>query len=330
MKYMLRTVMAAAVLGTMSLGAQAAEDRANVFYYSLNDTFVNALSADMRDSAEAAGLKLSEYDATDDLAKQLTQVQTALAQNKNPLIVNPVDALNGEAVLRNARRAKVPVIFFNRKPLDKVLSSYQDAWYVGTSADMAGEYQAQILIDYLSSHPQADKNGNGQIEYVLIKGEATHQDTQQRTSSFIRTMMNSGIAGEPLYTGNADWSYSKAVNMMRELLFTHKLSEIEAIICNNDAMALGVLNELQAHGYNNGSGNFIPLIGIDALPMAVEAVSRNQMIGTVFNDRRSIAEICVKIAKAYCEGTEITEDLVNLPINNRQIEVPYVKYTITK
>ncbi len=320
---------AAVISAALCSAAQAAQDRANIFYYSLNDSFVNQFSVQVREAAAASELKLAEFDAGDDLAKQLSQVQTALSQNRYPLIVNPVDALNGEAVLRNAKRARVPVIFFNRKPSDKVLSSYEDAWYVGTNSNDAGRYQAEILIDYLNAHPQADKNHNGQIEYVLIKGEATHQDTQQRTNTFIRTMMDSGLAGEPLYTGNADWSYSKALTMMREVLFTHKLSEIEAIICNNDEMALGVLNELQAHGYNTGdSDKFIPLIGIDALPKAIEAVTRNQMVGTVLNDSRSLAEICVKLAKAYCAHQPITEDLIGLPIDGHQIEVPYVKYAM--
>lgn len=327
----LQHVLASAALISAALcgSVQAAQDRANIFYYSLNDSFVNQFSVQVRESAAAWDMKLAEYDAGDDLAKQLTQVQTALSQNRNPLIVNPVDALNGEAVLRNAKRAHVPVIFFNRKPSDKVMASYDDAWYVGTDPAQAGRYQAEILIDYLAAHPEADKNGNGQIEYVLIKGEATHQDTQQRTNTFIRTMMDAGVAGEPLYTGNADWSYTKALNMMKEVLFTHKINEIEAIICNNDSMALGVLNELQAHGYNSGdTSKFIPLIGIDALPQAIEAISRNQMVGTVLNDSRSLAEICIKIAKAYCEDKPVTEDLIGLPIENRQIEIPYVKYTM--
>ena len=153
----LQHVLASAALISAALcgSVQAAQDRANIFYYSLNDSFVNQFSVQVRESAAAWDMKLAEYDAGDDLAKQLTQVQTALSQNRNPLIVNPVDALNGEAVLRNAKRAHVPVIFFNRKPSDKVMASYDDAWYVGTDPAQAGRYQAEILIDYLAAHPEA-------------------------------------------------------------------------------------------------------------------------------------------------------------------------------
>lgn len=329
MKLVSKLALALGLCAALTGGAQAAQDKVNVFYYSLNDNFVNQLSAQLRASAEAQDLKLAEYDAVDDLSKQLRQVRAALAQGKTPLLVNPVDALNGEAVLRAAKRANVPVVFFNRKPSDQVLASYDKAYYVGSDPAASGVYQAEIMIDYLQHHPEADKNKNGQIDYVMIKGEPSHLDTQLRTSAFIRTMMDSGFAGEPLYSGNANWSYSRAIVEMQNALSTHRIDEIEAIICNNDAMALGVLNELQARGYNKGdSSKFIPLIGIDALPKAVEAVSRRQMIGTVYNDSQSMAEILVKMGKALNEGKEITEEVVDLPVVNRQIDIPYVKYSM--
>ncbi|MBO8416301.1 MAG: substrate-binding domain-containing protein, partial [Proteobacteria bacterium] len=200
---------------------------------------------------------------------------------------------------------------------------------VGSDPAASGVYQAEIMIDYLQNHPEADKNKNGQIEYVMIKGEPSHQDTQLRTSAFIRTMMDAGFAGEPLYSGNANWSYARAITEIQNALSTYRIDEIEAIICNNDAMALGVLNELQARGYNKGdSSKFIPLIGIDALPKAVEAVSRGQMIGTVYNDSQSMAEILVKMGKALAEGRAITEEVVELPVVDRQINIPYVKYSM--
>lgn len=322
-------VSAAAVLCAVT-SAEAAQTKANVFYYSLNDMFVNQLSAQMRTCADQHDVKLSEYDATDDLAKQISQIQMALLQNKDPLIVNPVDALNGEAALRYAKRAGVPVIFFNRKPSDNALASYDKAWYVGTDSAKAGEYQAEILIDYLHKHPEADRNKDGKIEYVILKGEAMHQDTQTRTSAFIRTMMDSGIAGEPLYSGNANWSYTQALEMMKDIISRNGIDKIEAVICNNDAMALGVLSELQSLGYNQQGkkDKFIPVIGIDATPRAIAAVSRGEMIGTVLNDANAIADICVKIAHAYGEGKPVTEDLVGLPIRDRQIDVPYVKYSM--
>lgn len=310
--------------------AQASDEaKANVFYYSLNDTFINNLSSKMSAAAQSLNIKITAFDAGDDLIKQLNQVEVALSNSKDPLIVNPVDALNGEAVLQYAKKAKVPVIFFNRKPSDEVLASYQDAWYVGTNAGKAGEYQAEILIDYLKAHPEYDKNGNGVLDYVLLKGEATHYDTQLRTSAFMHTMQKAGIKTKPLVVANCNWSYAQASDEMQRVNLRFGFDEVEAVISNNDAMALGALNQLQDAGYNKGdSSKFIPVIGIDATDAAVEAVMRGQMLGTVLNDAVSISEVCLKIAKAYSNEETITEDVVGYPIDNRQIEVPYVKYTM--
>lgn len=328
-------IAASALVATVPAQAAAgdAQSPVKVFYYSLNDMFISQLSTALQDRALANHIKLAQYDANDDLMRQVSQIQTALSVNRDhtPILVNPVDTQNGNASLRAARKAQVPIIFFNRKPSDEALRQYSDAWYVGTISDNAGVYQAEIVADYLKAHPEVDKNKDGVISYVMLKGESSHQDTFARSNGFVRALMDKGIKLEQLATANANWSQSMGQNSMANIITQHGIQPIELVVSNNDAMALGAIASMQAEGYNQvnskDKSKFIPVVGVDGLPAALDAVERGTMIGTVFNDYNSTADVMIRITTAYLNGEEITQELLGYPIENNSILLPYVKVT---
>lgn len=326
-------VGAAVVAQPATAASGDASSPVKVFYYSLNDLFINQLSASLQDRALANHIKLAQYDANDDLLRQISQLQTALSINRDqtPILVNPVDTKNGTAALRAARQAKVPIIFFNRKPSDEALKSYQDAWYVGTNPSSAGYYQAEIVNDYFKANPEADKNKDGAISYVMLKGEAGHQDTSARSNGFVRNLVDAGVKLKPVESVNANWSQATAQNQMVNIIERNGLANIELIVCNNDAMALGAVMALQAEGYNvpdsKDPTKFVPVVGIDALPPALDAVERGTMIGTVLNDYSSMADVMMRITEAYLNSEVVTDDLIGYEIKDKVIEIPYVKVT---
>lgn len=328
-----------ASLGFSSAASAAAADTTaedngvKVFYYSLNDLYINQLSASLQDLALSQDIKLTQYDANDDLMRQLSQIKTAMSttKNKNPIMVNPVDTQNGTAALRVAKQNNVPIIFFNRRPSAESLNTYKDAWYIGTKASSAGVFQAEIVKDYAKAHPEIDRNKDGFISYVMIKGEAGHQDTDARTNAFIRTMYadETQFKIKPVETLYANWSQNRAQNLMTNLIERTGVDAIELVVSNNDAMALGALLALQAEGYNKGDeARFIPIVGIDALPRALDEVERGTLIGTVYNDHGATADVMLRIAKAYLDGQPVTEKLIGCPVTeDHVINIPYVKVT---
>lgn len=331
------TLACAAVVPTQAAPAatDANSNSISVFYYSLNDLFINQLSAALQDRALANGIKLRQYDANDDLMRQISQIQSALVINKDgaPILVNPVDTQNGVAALRAARQNKVPIVFFNRKPSDEALSSYEDAWYVGSNPANSGYYQAEIVMDYFKAHPEADRNKDGEISYVMLKGEPSHQDTSLRSNTFVRTLLEDGVKLKPIASVNANWSQNRAQNEISTLADRGQLEQIELIVSNNDAMALGAINALQAEGYNipnipaGDHSKYIPVVGIDALPQALDAVERGTMIGTVLNDYTAVADVMIRITEAYLNGEQITDEVLGYTTREHIIDVPYVKVT---
>lgn len=305
-----------------------------VFYYSLSDMFMTQLSNALQDRALANRIKVMQYDANGDLMRQISQIQTAVSVehgDRSPIIVNPVDTQNGVAALRIAQKAQVPVIFFNRQPSDNVLSSYADAWYVGTQPVSSAHYQAEVVVKYFKTHPEMDKNKDGVISYVMLKGESGHHDTDARTNGFVRALLEQDFKLNSLASVNADWSQSKAQNKMTNIIDQVKLDTIELVVANNDAMALGAVLALQAAGYNlpntTDATKIIPVVGIDGLPSALDAIERGTMIGTVFNDYNSTADVIMRITSAYLNGNEITDELVGYPIVNHTIDIPYFEVT---
>lgn len=332
----MKKILATAALALSFLGSSNVwsnnQEQVRVFYYSLNDMYINQLSASLQDKAISSGLKLAQFDAKDDLMRQASQINTALSvknkQNFTPILVNPVDNQNGLNALRAAKQQNVPIVFFNRSPAPEALSSYKDAWYVGANTSQAGFYQAELVIEAFKAHPECDRNKDGVIDYVLLKGEPTHIETNTRSNIFVRTMLEAGFKLNPIAIVSANWSQNLAQNEMTNILNHKDVNSIELIVSNNDAMALGAIKALQAVGYNNvddPNSKFIPVFGIDALPTALDAIERGIMTGTVLNDYNSTADVMMRIVKAYMDGVEITEELLGYPIKNCTIEIPYLQ-----
>lgn len=313
----------------MSLGAVSTKPSdANVFYYSLSDDFISNLADKMDQVSDDLGMNLARYDAGGDLGKQISQVQMRLAISDAPIVINPVDVKNGEAVLRNVKRKGSSVVFFNRMPSQEAFDAYANAYYVGSDSTTAGFYQAEILADYLYKHPSADKNGNGALDFIMLKGEAANDETIVRSEGFAKAMAAKGIKLNPLMEKSANWSYTYAIDALNSYLYRHDIGDVEAIVCNNDEMALGVIAKLREMGYNKGNPDkYIPVVGIDATERGIAAVKEGAMLGTVLNDASAVARVSLKIAKALNEGVPVTSEVAGYPVVNRKVAVPFSKVT---
>lgn len=341
-------LLSAALLGCASSSAQAKNDDVSVFYFSLNDNFISQLSIDLQNNAIDKRIKLRQYDANSDGKLQNEQIKNVLAKAKsqNPIMVNPVNDENGYEILELAKKYDTPVIFFNRKPNLENFDTYDKAWYVGSDPKCAGEIQARIVTDYLRNHPEADKNKDGKINYVIFQGEPSHNDTSLRTTSFIEAMKKTEFKLKAIESVYADWNASIAENHMISIVRNARPENIELVVSNNDAMALGAITALQKAGYNlphvlhtnqketpnpksidlgHAAADipFIPVVGIDAIPAAIDAVERGTMLGTVYNDSNTTSDVVIRLAYAYIHGIEITDEFLGYPVASRMVDIQY-------
>ena len=91
--------------------------------------------------------------------------------------VNIVDRSAASIISDKAMAAGIPVVFFNREPVEEDMNRWEKLYYVGADAKESAVLQGQILVDAYRKNPETlDINGDGMVSYVLLEGETSHQD----------------------------------------------------------------------------------------------------------------------------------------------------------
>lgn len=297
--------------------------------YKFDDTFMTGVRTAMTDAAKEAGVKLELVDSQNKQPTQNEQVDTFITKGVQALAVNPVDRTAAGPIIEKAKAKDLPIVFINREPEEADMKSYDKVWYVGAKAEQSGTQSGQIIADYFEANPAADKNGDGVIQYVMLQGEPGHQDATLRTEYSIKAIEEAGFKTEKLAADTAMWDKAKATDLMKSFLTGQGVDKIEAVIANNDDMALGAIEALKAEGYNTGdSAKFVPVVGVDATAPALEAMKDGSLLGTVLNDAVNQGTATINVANAAMNGKEITEANVGYPVTNgKYIWIDYVKVT---
>ncbi|NLK37902.1 MAG: galactose ABC transporter substrate-binding protein [Epulopiscium sp.] len=308
-------------LGDVSVG---------VCIYKFDDTFMTGVRNNMQAQADAMGISLEVVDSQNKQPTQNEQVDTFITKGVTALAVNPVDRTAAGPLVEKASAAGLPIVFFNREPEADVMQSYDKVWYVGAKAEESGTMSGEIIADYWNAHKDTmDKNGDGKLQYIMITGEPGHQDATLRTEYSVKALQDAGIEVEKLAEDTAMWDKVKATDLMKAFISSHGIDSIEAILCNNDDMALGAIEALKSEGYNTGDpAKYIPVVGVDATAPALEAMANGSLLGTVLNDAENQGIATTNIAAQAAAGNEITEETIGYEITDgKYVWVPYVKVT---
>lgn len=334
MKKMISVLVGFALLGTVMAGCNSGSSggsgsgdtpKVGVAIYKFDDTFMTGV----RNAIEKNAKGIAQVDIVDSQNSQPTQndkIDLFLTKKTKSLIVNPVDRTAAGVIIDKAKGKDVPVVFLNREPLPEDMKKWDKVYYVGARAEESGTLSGQIIVDYWKSHPEADKNGDGVLQYVMLKGEPGHQDAELRTQYSIQALEDAGIKVEKLQEDTAMWDRVKGQEKMAAFLAA-KGDSIEAVFANNDDMALGAIEALKAAGYFNGD-KYIPVVGVDATAPAIQALEQGTLLGTVLNDAENQGKASIKIASLLAQGKEINLDSVGYEItDNQYVWIPYQKVT---
>lgn len=316
----------AAALAALSC-SHAQEIKIGSCFYKFSDVFLLRVRNAMTAEAENLGVKLEIVDTHDDQSAQDGQVDKFIADGVNVLIINPVDRMNSQSAIDKAKAADIPVLFINREPPLETLSTYDKAYYVGAKAEDSGIEAGELIAAYFKSHPEADKNKDGKLQFVMLKGENGHQDMIARSKYSVEAIRNAGIEPVELASAIANWEKVQAMTIMNAFLMSIGGENIEAVIANNDEMALGAVEALKAQDYNKGNPDmYIPVVGVDANASALDAMNKGELLGTVLNDAENQAVSIVRLAEALAAGKDINAIGYTIT-DNKYIWIPYQKVT---
>ncbi len=309
-----------AVMSCMLFGAAAqAADRIGVTIYKYDDNFMSVVRKAIEKEASASpDVQLLMNDSQNDQSKQNDQIDVLLAKGVKSLAINLVDPAAAGTVIEKARGQNVPIVFFNKEPSRKALDSYDKAYYVGTDSKESGIIQGDLIAKHWAANPAWDLNKDGQIQFVLLKGEPGHPDAEARTTYVIKELNDKGVKTQQLQLDTAMWDTAMAKDKMDAWLSGPNANKIEVVIANNDAMAMGAAEALKAHNKSS-----IPVFGVDALPEALALVKSGALAGTVLNDANNQAKATFDLAKNLAEGKGAA-DGTNWKIENKVVRIPYV------
>lgn len=284
--------------------------RIGVSLYRGDDTFINNIRSELEKQAKSyeqqTGIRvtLDIQDAKGNQNTQNNQVERFISLGCDVVCINPVDRTNAAVVIDKAMAAQVPVVFFNRQPVEEDMDRWDQLYYIGIDAKESAVLQGTILVEQYKKNPRLlDRNGDGVVSYVLLEGESSHQDAVIRTEWAIRTLKDHGVPVEKLTGGIANWERSQASALMEQWLESYP-DQIELVISNNDDMALGAIDAMERMGARD-----IQVVGIDGTIPGIEAVESGKMLGTVSSDKEKFAWAIFSIAADKAMGQPVREEL---------------------
>jgi methyl-galactoside transport system substrate-binding protein len=295
-----------------------------VTLYDQYDTFLaqlmDSFNSQVGDEAEVV-----VYSASQSQQIQNSQVKKMIEDGCNVICVNLVDRTDPAAVIDAARKADVPIVFFNRELVEGDIRRWDKLFYVGADASESGIMQGQLAALTCRTDTTLDKNGDGLIQYVVLEGEAGHQDAIVRTEFSVDTLIKAGVELDKLGYAIANWNRAQAQTKMSQFIDDNK-DAIELVLANNDDMALGAIDAYEAHEIIRSK--WPAIFGIDGTDVGLEAVRDDKMVGTVYNDKEGQAAAMYQLALVLSRGGSIDElaDQYNIE-DGKYIRLPYSKVT---
>lgn len=301
-----------------------------VVFYSLDDIRYMKLKQDFEDiqKENQDKVKFTFFDSKDNVAIQ-NQILDSINRNSTDLIVVfPVSMKESsvEDIINRAKQKDVPLILIGIDPsiFQMVFKYYEKVVNVGVDIAGSGREEGKIIAGLWNNNKNLmDKNGDGILQYVLLQGKVNSTIATERTESVISTINNLGIKTDQLAISNSNWSRELAKNAITSLFLKYN-GKIEAIIANNNAMAMGAVEALQNYEYNKGDKNKqIGVFGIDGLPEAIDLIDKDSMTSTVITDTRPFTEGIYNIALNLINVLNLIEN-TNYKIINGEIIIPLV------
>lgn len=294
--------------------------------YTFADNFMNGvMRPELLSYAASKGAKIEVVDSEGQQAKLNDQVDIFITKKVNVLAINLCDPAAAPAIIAKAKKAGIPLVLFNKEATTPgAMASYDKVWYVGTNSAESGIIQGKMMVNDWKANPSWDKNKDGVVQYVMLKGEPGHPDAEARTRESVKAFTDAGIKVEQLaLEADPNWSTQFGNDKMAAWLTSAFGKKIELVICNNDGMSFGAINAMKTAGVK------LPIYGVDALDEALSHIAAGEMNGTVLNDGVNQARATVDLAINAALGKPVTDGTkwVLTTDGTKAVRVPYLPVT---
>ncbi|RFZ84029.1 sugar ABC transporter substrate-binding protein [Shinella sp. WSJ-2] len=293
---MKKFILGSALAVMMSTAAHA--ETIGVSMALFDDNFLTVLRNGMTDYAKTLdGVELQIEDAQNDVAKQQSQIQNFIASGVSAIIVNPVDTDATAALSKAAADAGIPLVYVNREPAN-INELPEKQAFVASNEQESGTLETKEVCRLL--------NGKGKV--VVMMGELSNQAARMRTQDVKDVIATDECKGLTIVEEQtANWSRTQGADLMTNWLSAGL--EFDAVISNNDEMAIGAIQALKASGRSMDS---VVVAGIDATQDALAAMAAGDLDVTVFQDAAGQGKGSVDAALKLAKGEKV-ETKVYIP-----------------
>lgn len=278
-------IIAAALLSTgIATSAFAADQIIGVSWSNFQEERWKTDEAAMKAAIEANGDTYISADAQSSAAKQLTDVESLIAQGANALVILSVDSGSVGAAVDAAAAEGIPVIGYDR------LIEDSRAFYLTFDNKEVGRVIARSILAVVPK-------GN----YAIIKGDKGDPNAAFLLEGMMEVIGGAVDAGDIKIVGEAftdGWKPDNAQKNMEQIL-TANDNKVDAVLSENDGMAGGAIAALAAQGLN------IPVSGQDGDHAALNRVARGTQNTSVWKDARVLGAAAGNIASALAGGASM-------------------------
>ncbi len=288
MKSVMKLMAATAVIVSLHSVANAEGLTVGVSWSNFQEERWKTDEAAIKAALEAAGNKYISADAQTSAAKQLTDIESLIAQGANALIVLAQDSEAIAPAIEKATAEGIPVVGYDR------LIENPDAYYITFDNKEVGRMQAREVF-------KAKPEGN----YVFIKGASTDPNSDFLYSGQIEVLKEAIDAGKIKNVGEAytdGWKPEAAQKNMEQFL-TANNNAVDAVVSSNDGMAGGVVAALEAQGLAGS----VPVSGQDGDKAALNRVALGTQTVSVWKDSRELGKKAAEIANELAAGKSMDE-----------------------
>lgn len=277
------------------LATSASAQTIGVSMALFDDNFLTVLRNGMTDYAKTKqGVTLQVEDAQNDVGKQLSQIQNFVAAGVDAIIVNPVDTDGTAAISQAAATAGIPLVYVNRQPVNVDQLPEKQA-FVASDEKESGTLQTKEVCRLLK------EAGKKEAKAVVMMGELSNQAARMRTQD-IKDVIATPDCNfiKIVEEQTANWSRTQGADLMTNWLSAGV--QFDAVIANNDEMAIGAIQSLKAAGKDMKS---VVVAGIDATQDALASVAAGDLDVTVFQNAAGQGKGAVDAALRLAGGETI-------------------------
>ncbi|MFG1999228.1 sugar ABC transporter substrate-binding protein [Spirillospora sp. NPDC048911] len=250
-----------------------------------------------------AGCKIIYGNADQDATKQQSQVEGAITQGADVIVLDAVDAKAAAPLVNQARQRRIPVIAY-----DRLITGVDYSYFVSFDNVRVGQMQGQALLDAMTARGTL---GKGKI--VMMNGAPTDPSSADYKKGAHQVLDGKAQIGREFDT--PDWSPDKAQQQMEQAITALGRDTIVGVLSANDGMAGGAIAAMKRAGYKT----LPPITGQDAELAAVQRILTGEQNMTVYLNIRAQAERSADLAVALARGEK---PAAPQKVNNGSADIP--------